>query len=131
MRNLFIVLVLGSVSLCVVSLGICDSLDDAGESANTASNYADKAQNPANLKDAQYRSRQTVSATSEAKNAALDAKSYRAADYEGAAYDYSRKAASAKSVKDAQFYSRQAAKAANNARSTVDYDINKRKKSTK
>lgn len=128
MRKMFAVLALGSIVFFLgVSIGICDDLDQAGRSANSAYDYASKAPNANNLEDARTRSRGVVSATSEARDAAIDASAYRAADYESQAYDYSRKAAGAKSARDAQFFSKQAAQAAGEAQSSIDADLAKRR----
>ena len=128
MNKLLSVLALGSIVFFTgVSLGICDNLDDAGRSADSASSYASKAPYAKDVQDARTRSREVVSASSEARNAAIDARAYRAADYEDQANEYSRKAAGAKTGQDARFFSKQAAQAANEAQSSVDSDLTKRR----
>jgi len=84
-------------------------LAQRGPGAGSASSYASKAPYAKDVQDARTRSREVVSATSEARDAAVDARAYRAADYEDQANEYSRKAAGARTDADARFFSKQAA----------------------
>jgi len=128
MNKLFAVLSLASAVLfTAASLGICDNLRDAAASADSASDYADKAPYAKDARDTRTRSREVVDATSEARNAAVDAGAYSAADYEDEAYQYSRKAAGARTDRDARFFSKQAALAADGAKSAIDSDLAKRR----
>ena len=132
MNKLFAVLAFGIMMVSLgTSPGLCDSLDEAGRSAESASGYAGKATYGRNVEDTKTRSRAVVSASSEARDAAIEARAYRAADYESQAYDYSRKAAGARTGEDARFFSKQAAKAAEEAEYSIDSDIAKRKAAQK
>ena len=131
MKRLSIALVLGAVLTFAASPGICDRLDDAGSSADNAYDYASKAPNTGNLEDAKYRSREAMGASAAARDSALDARAYVAADSENRAYDYSRRAANAKSDSDAQFYSKQAERASADAKSLINNDIYKKKQEAK
>lgn len=131
MKHLCIAIALSAILTCPVSQGICDRLDDAGRSADNAYDYASKAPNTRNLPDAKYRSREVVGASADARDSAMSARAYGAADAESRAYDYSRKAVSAANSRDAQFYAKQAEKAAADASYQIDTDIYKKKQEEK
>ncbi len=128
MKKLFAVLALGSIVFFLgTSSGVCDNLDEAASSAGSTSGYANRATYGKDAQDTKSRSREVVSSSSQARDAAISARAYRAADYEDQAYMYSSKAAGARSAEDARFFSKQAAQAASEAQSSVDSDLAKRR----
>ena len=125
MKAVFILFAAGGMILYAGSSGICDNLEDARRRADDAYDYSGRAVNSNNVRDANYFSRQAMSATEDARDSAVSGRASDAAGYAAKAYDYSERAYRTQNIKDAHYYSRLAEKSAGDAQESIDSSIAK------